>query len=196
MTRGILSRLGKVIFSKVSLYSVGGERMRWNREQLVAVAFILLSVGSAGYLSSITLNYLNYYPALAQLTVKVNSVSIVQGSNWSTIDSRISISNPSDYSGFSIGDAVLSMFFEATNSNDTLYPGGVSTTVVQKVGGQLATHSTVSAVIMTRLSSDQASSLQSFDTTHTGQVLANGTLTVQVITFLDPLVGRYSISAI
>jgi len=169
--------------------------MRWNREQLVAVAFILLSVGSAGYLSSITLNYLNYYPALAQLTVRVDSVSIVQGSNWSTIDSRISISNPSDYSGFSLGDAVLSMFFEATNSNDTLYPGGASTNVVQTVGGQLATHSTVSAVIVTQLSPEQASSLQSFDTTHSGQVLAKGTLTVQVITFLDPLIGRYSISA-
>jgi len=169
--------------------------MRWNREQLVAVAFILLSVGSAGYLSSITLNYLNYYPALAQLTVRVDSVSIVQGSNWSTIDSRISISNPSDYSGFSLGDAVLSMFFEATNSNDTLYPGGASTNVVQTVGGQLATHSTVSAVIVTQLTPEQASSLQSFDTTHSGQVLAKGTLTVQVITFLDPLIGRYSISA-
>ena len=169
--------------------------MRWDRERLVAVAFILLSVGSVGYLSVITLNYLNYYPALGQLTAQVDSVSIVQGSNWSTIDSRISISNPSDYSGFSLGDAVLSMFFEATNSNDTFYPGGASTNVVQTVGGQLATHSTVSAVIVTQLSPEQASSLQSFDTTHSGQVLAKGTLTVQVITFLDPLIGRYSISA-
>ncbi len=168
--------------------------MRWDRERLVAVAFILLSVGSAGYLSSITLNYLNYYPALRQLNAKVDSVSIIQGSNWSTIDSRISISNPSDYSGFSLGDAVLSMFFEATNSNDTLYPGGASTNVVQTVGGKLATHSTVSAVIVTQLTPEQASSLQSFDTTHSGQVLANGTLTVQVITFLDPLIGRYPIS--
>jgi hypothetical protein len=177
------------------LYPVGEESMRWDRERAVAVAFILLAVGSAGYLSFITLNYLNYYPALGQLAVQVDAASIVQGSNWSTIDTRITISNPSDYSGFSLGDAVLSMFFQASNSNDTLYPGGASTNVVQTVGGKLATHSTVSAVIVTQLTPEQASSLQSFDTSHGGQVIANGTLTVQVITFLDPLIGRYSISA-
>src|SRR5207253_7726039 len=150
--------------------------MRWDRERLFAVAFILLSVGSVGYLSVITLNYLTYYPALGQLTAQVDSVSIVHGSIWSTIDSRISISNPADYSGFSLGDAVLSMFFEATNSNDTLYPGGASTNVVQTVGGQLATHSTVSAVIVTQLTPEQASSLQSFDTTHSDQVPPKRTL--------------------
>lgn len=166
--------------------------MRWEREKLVAVSFIIISLGSALYLSSITLNYLNYYPALGKLTARVDRVSIVQGSNSSGINSQISISNPSDYSGFSLGDAEVSISFQTTSSNATLFLASLANEV-QPIGGKLATHSTVSANITGQLSPAEASSFESFHTTYSGSVLANVTLTVQVITFLDPLVGRYPI---
>jgi hypothetical protein len=168
--------------------------MRWDREKLLPVSFVILSLGSAVYLSSITLNYLNYYPALGQLTAQVDSVSVVQASNSSRVSSQISISNPSDYSGFRIGEAEVSMFFRAMNSSDTLFLSSLAN-YVQPVGGQLATRSTVSATIQVQLSPSEASSFESFDTTYSGRVFANVTLTVSVITFLDPLVGRYPISS-
>jgi hypothetical protein len=150
----------------------------------------LLSIGSAVYLTSITLNYLNYYPALEELSARIDSTSVVQGSNWSKIDTRITVSNPSAYSGFNPAEADVSMSLQANNSQATLFSGNNQLNTIQTISGQLGPHSSFETDVVTQLSTENAASLQQFIGQNPGSVMANVTLTVYVITFLDPTVGR------
>ncbi|HZF21268.1 MAG TPA: hypothetical protein VEZ43_02225 [Dongiaceae bacterium] len=160
---------------------------------VIATSFVLLSIGSAAYLSAATLNYLNYYPARGQVNsaLRVDSVSIVPGSNFSRIDSRVSIGNPTDYAGFRLGDAIVSIFFKVSNSNATLFEG-VHLVQTETVGGQLGPHSTVSRDIIVQLGPESVSSFASFNSSYAGRVIAAVVLTVQVITFLNTVTGRDS----
>jgi hypothetical protein len=165
--------------------------MKWDRETVIAISFIVLSLGSAVYLSSITLNYLNYYPALGTLTAQITSVSVVPGMNWSRIDSRITVSNPSGYSGMLVSEAYTFMFFKNNNGSSlfTDFPPRGD----QAIANQLKPHSTLPANVVTRLYPNDAGSLQSFDS-ESSAIMANVTLTVLVTTFLAPSVGQYSIT--
>jgi hypothetical protein len=164
--------------------------MRWDGNMIVATSFILLCVGSAAFLSVSTLNYLNYYPALGKIQVQVDSVSIVQGSNQSRIDSHVVVTNPTDYWGLRLGNAVVVMFFTVRDSNVTLFGGGVAPRQEELVGGQLGAHSTVSSNIILQLNHQDATSLASFMRSYDGRVIASVTLTVEVITFLVTVTGR------
>ena len=161
----------------------------------VAISFSLLCVGSALYLSAATLNYLNYYPALGQIGshIRVDNVSVVQGTNQSRIDSRITIENPTDYAGLRLGEASLSMFFQVKDTNTSLF--SVNTlNEIQPIGGDLGPHSTVSHNVVIQLTPEKASSFASFIGSYDGRVIAKVTLTVDIITFLDSVTGRLSYS--
>ncbi len=51
--------------------------MRYDREQIVAFSFVLLSIGSAVYISAASLNYLGLYPALAEVQVQLTKVTFL-----------------------------------------------------------------------------------------------------------------------
>lgn len=168
--------------------------MNWSRERILATCFILLAVGSAIYLSAITLNYLNYYPGLSQLSTQIDAVSVMQGSNFSRIDTRITISNPSDYSGFTISEADSSTFFDSHTSSARLFNG---TSLLQEnliLGNPIPPHSTLNGNIVTNLNPTQAGDLAAYEKSQNGNVMANMTLTVQVSTFLTGPTGRVYIS--
>lgn len=165
--------------------------MRWDRQRLIIVSFIVLSLGSAAYLSVITLNYLNYYPALGTLAAHIDSVSVVPGSNYSRIDTRITVSNPSGYTGIVLSEASTSMFFD-NESNATFLFTDFPVTGDQTIGVHLAPHSTIGQDVVTRLYPSDASSLMSFASQRNG-IAANVTLTVLLTTFLASSVGQYSL---
>lgn len=163
--------------------------MKWDRQRLVATAFLFLSVGSGLYLSSISLNYLNYYPGLSQLTAQVDSVAIVTGSNYSRVDTKVTFSNPSSYSGYTVFEADSSTFFDAQGGNATLFTG---TGLLQEnliVDRPLGPHSAMTSNILTQLSPSKAGQLFSFEKNNNGLVAANVTLTVQITTFLTAPTG-------
>jgi len=163
--------------------------MKWDRGTLVAALFILLSIGSAVYLSAITLNYLNYYPSLGQIQLRVDSAFIVQGSNQSRIDSRVTIVNPTSYAGFKLGNAIVFISFSVKDSNITLFVGGTRPTENSVIGGQLGPYSSVSHDVIVQLNTEDASSFRSFNSSYGGRVIVKVELTVEVITFLDPVTG-------
>ncbi len=159
---------------------------------VVATSFILLSVGSAAFLSVSTLNYLNYYPALGKIQYQVDSVSIVQGSNQSRIDSHVVVTNPTDYRGFRLDNVIVVMFFKVRDSNVTLFGGGAPPRQEELVGAQLGAHAMVSSNVIVQLNPQDATSFASFIKSYDGRVVATVTLTVEVITFLVTVLGRES----
>ncbi len=166
--------------------------LKWDRRLLVAICFIVISVGSAIYLSAATVNYLRFFPALGQLRgeFQVDKVLLVQGTSQSTIITRVSVRNPTDYSGFRLGDAIVSMFFHVRDNENVTLLSGHTPQASQFIGGQLGPHSMVSTNVILQLNPQNASSLASFNNSHTGQVVARVTLTIEIITFLDSVTGR------
>ncbi len=162
--------------------------MRRDRGFVIAASFILLSIGSAVYLTVVTVNYLNYYPALGQIYLRVDSVYIVQGTNNSGVDSRVIVGNPTDYAGFRLGDVIVSMSFHANDSNATIF-GGVPLKQTEAVREQLGPHSVVSRDVVVQLSPEDASSFASFNRSYAGRVTAKVVLTVELITFLNTAIG-------
>jgi len=163
--------------------------IRIDRGFVIAASFVLLSIGSAVYLTVVTVNYLNYYPALGQIYVRVDDVSIVPGSNDSSIDSRVSIGNPTDYAGFRLGDAIVTLSFHVNDTNATIF-GGVHLVQTEAVGVQLGPHSVISRDLIVQLNQENASSFASFIRSYGDRVVATVVLTVQVITFLNTVTGR------
>lgn len=169
--------------------------MKWDRQRAVTLSFIVLSLGSAVYLSVITLNYLNYYPGISQLSAQIDSVSIVQGSNYSRIDTRITVSNPSDYSGFTVAEADSLTFLDSQTSSATLFTG---TGLIQEnlvINKSIGPHSIFDTDVPTNLSPSQAGDLAAFEKSQNGNVMANMTLTIQVFTFLAGPAGPVKVVA-
>jgi len=158
--------------------------MRRDRGFVIAASFILLSIGSAVYLTVVTVNYLNYYPALGQIYLRVDSVY----TNNSRVDSRVIVGNPTDYAGFRLGDVIVSMSFHANDSNATIF-GGVPLKQTEAVREQLGPHSVVSRDVVVQLSPEDASSFASFNRSYAGRVTAKVVLTVELITFLNTAIG-------
>ena len=163
--------------------------MRSDKRSVIAASFVLLSIGSAAYLTVVTVNYLNYYPALGQIYLRADSVSIVPGSNESMIDSRVSVWNPTDYAGFRLGDVIVALYFHVNDTNATIF-GEVHLVQTENVGVQLDPHSTVSRDLTMQLNPENASSFASFISSYAGRVVATVILTVQIITFLNTVTGR------
>jgi hypothetical protein len=160
----------------------------------VAIAFILLSAGSLIYVSFATWNYLQYYPALARLesNIKVDGVSLAPGPGvgQSTISVQISVRNPSDYSGFRIGQVSLSVFFyPQTNRSLTLFYSPSRLNASQLVGRQLAANSIDSVTVSISLTSEQTKELNSFTRMYPQPVMAEVMLRIDVITFLESVTG-------
>src|SRR5207245_6411803 len=79
-------------------------KLHFPRPQIVSVAFIILSICSALYISLAGLNYLRFFPALAQVDSRVVNVIFVNGSNAVSLSSLFTVDNPTEYSGFRIQD--------------------------------------------------------------------------------------------
>jgi hypothetical protein len=164
--------------------------MRWDKQRIVATSFILLTVGSAAFLSLSTLNYLNYYPALGKIYVQIDRVFVVPGSNQSTIDTRVTIVNPTSYVGFRLGNVVVDLYFRVSDSNVTLFGNGVHPRAEQLVGGQLGANSAVTSDVKVQLNRTNASSFASFVNSYGGRVIASVQTSAEVVTFLVTVYGR------
>ena len=168
--------------------------MRWEKERLVSIGFVVLSLGSALFLTGATLNYLNYYPALGQIYTQADRVATVSGSNQSRVDVSITTVNPSDYSGMRLGGADVTLFFYAKDDVNATFRAG-SLNAIQTIGGDFGPHARIPADIIVRLNSDDANNFTSFIDSHNSQVIARVFLQVEVISFLDSATGRLSFTS-
>ena len=164
--------------------------MSWDMKRIVATSFILLTLGSAAYLSISTLNYLNYYPALGKIYVQIDKVFVEPGSNQSTIITRVTIVNPTSYVGFRLGNVVVDLSFRVRGSNVTLFGSGVHPRNETLVGGQLGANSNVTSDVKLHLNPKNASSFASFVNSYGERVIASVQSSAEVVTFLVTVYGR------
>jgi hypothetical protein len=163
--------------------------MSWDRRRIVTISFILLTAGSAAFLSVSTLNYLNYYPALGKIYVQIDKVFVDPKSNQSTIITRVTIVNPTSYAGFRLGNVIVDLYFRVRDSNVTLFEG-VRPRAEQLVGGQLGANSAVSSDVKVQLNRENASSFASFVNSYGDRVIASVQSSAEVVTFLVTVYGR------
>jgi hypothetical protein len=170
------------------------------RMSMVSWTFIALSIGSVSYLAFSALDYVAFYPALAQLQASTWKVSLQSGSSTSSaLVLQVSVSNPSGSSAFTITNLVLTIFFtnssSSSNSSYLLFaPGGLIAN--QDVTKKLAPHSTFNSTVIVTLNPSQTDSLSSFIRSNDGKVMALVTFDTQIITFLEPVAGRLPLESI
>lgn len=152
----------------------------------MAIVFILLSLGSAIYVSTATLNYLRLFPALNQVQFQVDTLTF----NQSALAAQVRVSNPTDYSGLRIRLlSVILSFFVQTNSSITLFtpPNGI--TASQQVGATLGPKSVYSFNMPIQLTTQNATMLTNLNRQYPGQVTADVQFRVDIVTFLESVTG-------
>lgn len=170
--------------------------MRHDGELILGLSFLILSLASAAYISSASIDYLQLYPALGQVDAHVQIVSFPSGTvsmpfNITVLDTT---SNPSDYSGFKLANSMATVYFYAvSNESITLFSGGNSVTGDQAIGQPLGPHTTISTSIPVLLSKAQSNQLSSFYQSNNRAVMARVLLTSGIITFLNSVVGHYNV---
>jgi hypothetical protein len=173
--------------------------MKLDRELVLGLSFLVLSVGSTAYIFSATTNYLLLYPALGEVQAQVDSVSFTPGTQSTTSNLTVQVTtiNPSDYSGLKLGGASVRLYFFAQeNKTATLFSGSGSLTGDQAGISQFRPRTTITMVVRVLLDNGQADALDSFYKAQNGMVMANVDLTVDLITFLDSVTGRFQATAI
>jgi hypothetical protein len=164
-----------------------------DRNTLLGLAFVVLSVGSIIYLSVLTANYLAYYPALATITFTASSPKLSHDStsNQTLLVTGFTVSNPSSYSGLTLRSASTSTYFYDTlNTTDTLLyynaiVGDAGTT------DSLNARSTLSIIVYARVTPEQLTALNQFLNMHNGHVNATSFLRIDISSFLNPVIGHY-----
>jgi hypothetical protein len=170
--------------------------MKHDREGILGLSFLIVSLASAAYISSASIDYLQLYPALGQVDVQVQLVSFPSASVSGpfNITVQATTSNPSDYSGFQLANAMATIYFYAVSNNSiTLFSGYNSVTGDQAIGHPLGPHATITTSIPVYLDKAQADQLTSFYESNNRAVMARVLLTAGLITFLNSVVGHYNV---
>ena len=166
---------------------------------LLVLAFVLVSLSSAIYISIAAINNLSLYPALDEIgnqqLFKVSGLILgaVPGTNQSRLEVQISVTNPTQYSGLQLSNVdVMTRNFTAQSSSGTenitltSYPNAS-----EAVNNELQPASTDTVTVIIPLSSNQASILTHYNSMHPGQVFATVDLRVDISTFLVSAIGAY-----
>jgi len=167
--------------------------MRYDREQIVAFSFVLLSIGSAVYISAASLNYLGLYPALAEVQVQLTKVTFLQNPNnisQSTLNTYVNVSNPARYSGLRIGRISVTIFLYAETDRSITLFGPPNTLIASPtISAPLPSDSVYSAIIPAELTPQLTNQTVSFINDHANGVGVEVTYTVDILTFLESVTG-------
>ena len=149
-----------------------------------------LCVGSAIYIPLATFNYLGFYSALSQIGSQVDKLLLVQ--SQPSLEVQVSVTNPSDYSGFTLTQVtVQSIYFyeQANHTNNIFVPPSNEPNASQSVDSPLGPRSSDHVTILIPLSQEQTRELVSFNSTYSGQILGEVNLRVDIGTFLISVIG-------
>jgi hypothetical protein len=159
-----------------------------------------MSLLSFGFIVFASSNYDSYYWQARSAILDsdtnntyVNSVKVTKDFAASKITVRVSASatNPTNYSGLTIQNFQLDLFFlHAGNLNESIFnKQGQHLLATTDLDRSLDPKSTVSTDIVLNLNSTQSSSFIMFNQTYGGNVAAHVVLTTVVNSFLDPVYG-------
>jgi hypothetical protein len=171
--------------------------MKLDRELVLGLSFVFLSLGATVYLYSATANYVLLWPALGQLQARVDGVALAPsaGSTPPALTVMVTATNPSSYSGIKLAGAMVRVYFFAQqNPNLTLFAGPSTLTGDVASMSQFGPHTTFNATINVSISNGQAADLSAFFNAENRMVLANVLLTVELITFLDSVTGHFAVT--
>jgi hypothetical protein len=171
--------------------------MRFDKELIIGLSFLALSLGSASYISISTLDYLRLYPALTQVQAKVETVSFPSGAGSTPFNITVTATstNPTDYYGFRLADVMATIYFySAADNSSQLFTGGNSVTGDQVIGQPLGPHQTITTSFPVTLDMAQANQFASFYADSNRMIIARVLLTISLITFLDSVLGHYQVS--
>jgi len=163
-------------------------RFPTGKRQVIPLAFIILSVGSVAYIISAAANYLQYYPALTQLRLRISTITFypVDTSGSLGIKAQIILDNPTDYSGLGAGTLFLTVRFSSPNAS---FNQGQPLIGSESVARSIGPRSETNLSLVIQLAPNVASSFQSFYNHSPGQVTAHTSLTIDILTFLFVVTG-------
>ena len=166
--------------------------IRLKKDRVIVIAFVILSLGSLIYVAYATANYLPFFSALNQLQMKVLKVVLSGGGNpdQTAMYVQFQVSNPGAYSGFEVYSSSASLdFFVTDNSSITLFTAQplLAGSIIRST---LGANSQFSTNLIVPLSPSNRTSLVQFDNQYGSKVRAHVTMTVDIVTFLNPVVGH------
>jgi hypothetical protein len=173
-------------------------KLQLHRVQIISAVFIIVSVSSAAYITVASINYLSFFPSLAELNSRIAKVAFIQGSNGGNLSATVTVDNPTDYSGFTVSDISLKLYFEHTNAsmmNQTLFRDQ-PLLGYQQLNSDLGPRSKMVSNIYFSLNSQQLASLSDFNRTYYGQIFVHASLIVDIFTFLYSATGYTTLDII
>lgn len=163
---------------------------------VISFVFVSLSLGSALYVFTATVNYNRLYPALGVLATQLGTVSVVKATvpSQTRLLVHVAISNPTDYSGFSLAD--VSIVLSAPSNQSNSFVAQYETMSSSRfLGGSLGPHTTRATDVAVSLPEQNATFLYNSDPQTTSRLSVHVKAAFDIITFLDPVTGRVPIEA-
>jgi hypothetical protein len=170
----------------------------YDRRSILIISFVILSLGSAIYVSIAAYNNLLLFRALDQIDAEqsyhVDKLSLLQSTieGQSSLEVQASVDNPTAYSGLRLsGVAVTTIYFYAqSNSSITLFePPTNSPNASETIGIPLGPDSTDSFAINIPITQGQTSQLLTFYNSYQGQAIGRVDLTVYIATYMESVTG-------
>jgi hypothetical protein len=178
--------------------SDGWAKSHLTPQSLSVFLFTFLSLTSVAYVFASTANYLQFYPAIGRINFRILNVVVQRdsASNQTHLIANFAVDNPTGYSGFRVKSFDLSIYFihQTPQNNSTLFrfPMLVGSTPVDS---PLGPNAKISSNVTIVFYPDQSSQFRNFNETFSGQITARAFETVQLITFLDPVIGRMRLNS-
>ncbi len=165
---------------------------RWGalKSRVFTLIYIAIAIASLVYFGAITLNYVQFYPALDKLAVQAEGQQIFRDSqNIPTqVLVQLRVTNPTSYSGLRLEYLVVHLYFSTTaNDSATLFQNfallGSNSTIAPLGPG---TSLRLQAVLP--LAGNQSSLLANFLGKYGTSVVSDYNVEIHLFTFLDALV--------
>jgi hypothetical protein len=171
--------------------SDGWAKSHLTPQSLSVFLFTFLSLTSVAYVFASTANYLQFYPAIGRISFRILSVAVQRdsASNQTHLIANFAVDNPTGYSGFRVKSFDLSIYFIHQTPQNT------STLFKFPVDSPLGPNAKISSNVTIVFYPDQSSQFRNFNETFSGQIIARAFETVQLITFLDPVIGRMRLNS-
>ena len=166
----------------------------YDRRQLIVFAFVVLSLASALYITTATMNYLHFFAALPkfQNSFGIEKLTFANSSaNKPSLNVLVNVTNPSDYSGFQLTEIQFYLYFYwSENSSITLFhPPENEPNATQMSQTSLAPNSADLVTLVLPLSSNQTSYLRMFNAKYPDAIVGDFNLRVDITTFLMTVTG-------
>lgn len=160
---------------------------------LTIFAFLLFCTLSVGFIISATMNYNHFWEAKSKLTATLDEIRLVTDPNTgnvSSVETRVSVANPTAYNGLTLNLVQAAIFFVNNDTKNTIffYSNIVGSTNPFQ---SLSPGSNITSTVTIQLTKSESQTLSN----QTRQMpppplIAHVIVTVLVDSFFDPVSGK------